>query len=56
MPTFQFEAMDSQGEEIKDVIEAQTRGRSPSDDSSNGLLRHENIGAQTTQESRCCRW
>ncbi len=24
MPTFQFEAMDAQGQEIKDVIEAQT--------------------------------
>ena len=41
MPTYQFEAMDSTGQEIKDVIEAASRGRSPGDDPPDGLLRHQ---------------
>ena len=43
MPTYQFEAMDATGQEIKDVIEAASRGRSASDDSADGLLRHQDL-------------
>ena len=52
MPTFQFEAMDATGAEIKDVIEAADRGRSPGDDSPDGLLRHEDHGQEEPQEGR----
>ena len=52
MPTYQFEAMDATGQEIKDVIEAPDRGRSASDDPADGLLRHEDRRQEEPQDGR----
>ena len=38
MPSFQFEAMDATGQEIRDVVDAGKSGRSPSDDSQDGYF------------------
>ena len=52
MPTYQFEAMDATGQEIKDVIEAASRGRSPGDDPADGLLRHEDRRQEAEEGGR----
>ena len=41
MPTYQFEAMDTTGQEVKDVDRRRQRGRSPAEDPPDGLLRHQ---------------
>ena len=41
MPTFQYEAMDHTGKEVKDTIDAVHAGRSPAADPPEGLLRHQ---------------
>ena len=41
MPTFQFEAMDETGQEIRDVDRGRQPGRSPGHDPAEGLLRHQ---------------
>jgi hypothetical protein len=41
MPTFQFEAMDATGQEIKDVIEPPEPRRGAGDDPADGILLNE---------------
>ena len=49
MPTFQFEAMDSTGAEIKDVIDAPTEEEAQATDTADGVLRHEDLRQEEPQ-------
>ena len=52
MPTFQFEAMDKTGQEIKDVDRGRQPGRSPGHDPADGLLRHQDRRQEGPQGGR----